>query len=143
MTTKNVYRRNLKDIRYKYGESAVDYFKLHPQCEVCGERRLVLLCIHHPEGKEIGEFKTLFHNFHMIEHNPYVADETYESYMERQEVLMKEKQEKDQVILSMMNEQIPIRNIITKAHTSLPRIRRIASENGFVVYHRKGYEKSQ
>lgn len=138
---KSLYKRKIKDIRYQYGESAVKYFQKHPYCEECDEKRLILLCIHHLEGKKKNKFKTVCHNCHMLEHHPEASDETYEKYLAAESAKAKKSQNKDNEILRMMNKQISIREIIAKAHTCLSRIRRVAKKSGFVIYHRKGYEK--
>jgi|DEB0MinimDraft_6_1074348.scaffolds.fasta_scaffold79845_3 transposase-like protein len=59
----------LKDLRYKYGESAKEYFREHYKCESCGEDRLAVLTLHHTKGKKVEEYQTLCFNCHMLIHS--------------------------------------------------------------------------
>lgn len=138
---KSPLKRKLKDLKYKYGELAVEYFLSKPVCEVCGEERLVVLNIHHVHGKKVNEFKTLCFNCHMIEHNPSISNVTYSSCKDEELKLLKKTRDKEQEILESLNNGIPLRNIIVRNSTCIKTIHKVMDKYGFVSVPRKGYIK--
>lgn len=81
-------KRKIKDIRYKYGTMAVEYFLLNNVCELCSENRLVVLNIHHVYGKNFENFKTLCFNCHMLEHN---KEREFDTFLSCKKTIMKKK----------------------------------------------------
>lgn len=145
MTIIFLSKRKIKDIRYKYGKSAVEHFLKFPFCQNCLDERLITLNIHHVLGKNHEVYKTLCFNCHMIEHNREYANETLASCQKKQsEKLNKNKQqgeEKDTGILALLNKGIPIRRIVKLSKTTTQRISKVMKINGFVSRPRSGYHK--
>ena len=133
--------RKLNQIRYAYGKEAMKYFVEHPYCETCHEERIVVLNVHHTDGKKVNNFKILCHNCHMVLHNPHLADETAAKYIERVKHKEDVKDAKYAKILEMLNNGISIRTIINEANTSMCTIKRILEEHGFITVARQGYYK--
>ncbi len=79
--TKNPFLRKCNDIKHNYGQLAVNYFKLNPVCENCGEQRIVCLAVHHVEGKQIDNFKILCANCHVLCHSIVNGEYTYKEYL--------------------------------------------------------------
>jgi hypothetical protein len=69
MPSKNPFTRKLHDLRYLYGAAAAWYFRQHPVCEHCGEKRIAVLTLHHLYGKAVNIFRTLCFNCHMAVHS--------------------------------------------------------------------------
>jgi hypothetical protein len=134
-------KRKIKDIRYKYGESAVKYFIKYPTCEICDENRLIVLNIHHIEGKKIDKFKTLCFNCHMIEHYEERSKDTYNSCIEKCKTNEMNKKNKHEKILQLLNDYVPIRNIVKYEKTSVRTINQVMKKNDFISIPCKGYKK--
>ena len=113
IATKSPLLRKLKDIRYNYGDEAVEYFKNFHYCEKCGEKRLVCLCVHHVHGKQENVFETLCHNCHMALHAKR-GDVTYETeldwfrYKEEQSNIKKQRDDRinQLIVLGFTNKEI-------------------------------------
>jgi hypothetical protein len=65
---RRVLSNKLGWIKKRYGAEARSHFEQNPLCEVCFEKRLACLAIHHIEGKNVESFRTLCHNCHAVEH---------------------------------------------------------------------------
>ena len=141
MVTLNLLKRKMKDIRYNYGNAAAEHFWENPRCQDCGDKRLVVLTLHHTHGRKIDKFQTLCFNCHMVVHNKKNEFETYESCKLKIEDRETDRDEKNERILQCLNRGITIRGIIRKEHTSMDRVRKILKENGFETKPRIGYFK--
>lgn len=141
MVSLNPLMRKMKDIRYNYGALAAEHFWRYPYCEDCGDKRLVILTLHHTHGKKVNKFETLCFNCHMIVHNKKNENATYENCLIIQEKREEERKEKNQRILQSLNKGMTIRSIIRKEHSSMDRVRKVLKENGFETIPRIGYFK--
>lgn len=88
-----VYCTKLRDIKQRHGAEAVDFFRLHPVCGICGEDRLVCLSIHHTHGKDLTELETLCHNCHSVMHAEISGSVTYKDLLHEAEEKYRKKQE--------------------------------------------------
>ena len=141
MVTSNLLKRKMKDIKYNYGEAAAEHFWKHPHCEDCGDKRLVVLTLHHTHGRKVDKFQTLCFNCHMVVHNKKNEYQTFEickSIIDERET---NREEKNQRILDCLNKGMTIRSIIRKENSSMDRVRSILKENGFETIPRVGYFK--
>jgi hypothetical protein len=138
---KSYYKRKVKDIRYNYGESAVQHFIANPICEHCGEERMVVLNIHHTAGKLVEDYKTLCHNCHMLEHNPRIAHETYATHLQDELEKAETLKKRDLFIVSLLEKQTPLRDIIGIAGCKYETIKRVMAEHGYRTRPQSGYYK--
>lgn len=98
MATRSVFKRKLQMLRHNYGISAVAYFKEHYTCEICGEKRLATLNVHHRHGKTKEDYQTLCFNCHMVIHYGAV---TYED-----ELLLENEKNKSRLEIGERNRLI-------------------------------------
>ena len=135
------FKRKLQEIKYNYGVKASEYLKRNTKCEDCGEPRMLVLNIHHTQGKKIEEFKTLCHNCHMIEHSTTNKEYTHETYLNEEKQKLASDVDRDKRILKRLDEGLAIHKIITQENTSISSIKTVMSKHNFVSIQRKGYTK--
>lgn len=125
-------KRKIKDIRFHYGQAAVEYFEKNCSCEHCGEERLIVLNVHHTHGRKVESFKILCFNCHMLEHNKKEAHKTFDSCIKEHEKQRDLHSRKDQYILQLLNEGFAMHMVMKKSHCAIERVRRIMKQNGFI-----------
>lgn len=117
MAYRSVFLLKIAYIKHEYGPSAAEYFRSHPFCEDCEEKRLACLTIHHVNGKKEEVFRTLCFNCHMLTHATRSKSETYEDYLqlvEKQNKVKNDRFERDKKIIEFLKEGWSLREIESK-----------------------------
>jgi len=141
MALKCFVKQKLKDLRYNYGQPAVDHFEKNPICNRCGEDRLGGLNIHHVHGKNYDVFETLCFTCHMLEHRPEIAHITYAIYLEKLSKRKNKVNEKIENIKLLLKKGVSLRNIVFECKTSLEFVQKILKKEGYETMPRIGYRK--
>ena len=115
---KDPFVRKWHDLKYLYGIEAADYFKAHPACQHCPEKRIATLTVHHTKGRQINEFETLCFNCHMIHHAKHKTF-TYEDHLK----FVDKKQDR-------LNETQEMYDKMAKRYSELKSLRLTAKEFG-------------